>query len=108
MGEGRLGGGRVRASSAVRMFGSGENRKGGLEKSNVGAIMTPSTPFVSFPCARSRGVDHIYDRHGAGGLIDEVVEDVPHDGSGVDALSLEFANERKGVGVGLESNRAYP
>ena len=41
-----------------------------------------------------------------GGLIDKVVENVPHDGSGADALSLEFANERKRVGVGLESSRA--
>ena len=31
--------------------------------------------------------------HGIGGLIDEIVEDVPHDEPGADALCLEFANE---------------
>ena len=38
-----------------------------------------STPFVSFPFGLAGGVDYVDDRHGIGGLIDEIVEDVPHD-----------------------------
>ena len=52
-----------------------------------------SIPFVSFPFGLAGGVDYVDDRHGIGGLIDEIVEDVPHDKPGADALCLEFANE---------------
>ena len=52
-----------------------------------------STPFVSFPFGLAGGVDYVDDHHGIGGLIDKIVEGVPHDEPGADALCLEFANE---------------
>ena len=79
-----------------------------------------SERFASFSCShpqppsyRSLSVsraelNHVDDRHGIGGLINEIVEDVPHDGPGADVLCLEFANERKGVRMGLKSNRTIP
>ena len=65
-----------------------------------------STPFVSFPLGLAGGVDYVDDRHGIGGVVDEILEDVPHDELGADVLCLKLANERKGVRVVLESDRA--
>ena len=67
-----------------------------------------STPFVSCPFGLAGGMDDVDDRHGIGRLVYEIVDDVPHDGSGADALSIEFAYERKGVRVSLKSDRAIP
>ena len=78
------------------------------EGRGVVLITLRPAPFVSFPFGLARGVDHVNDRHGIGGLVYEVVDHVPHDGLGADVLCLEFANERKGVRVGLKSDRAMP
>ena len=62
-----------------------------------------STPFVSFPFGLVGGVDYVDDHHGIGGRIDEIVEDMPHDRPGVDALCLEFANE-----ISADNSRPSP
>ena len=63
-------------------------------------------PFVAFPFGLASGVDDVNDRHDIGGLVDEIVEDVPHDKPGVYALFVKLADDRKGVRVALESGRA--
>lgn len=52
-------------------------------------------------------MDDVDDDHDVGGLVNEVVEDMPHGESGVKVFSLELPDLRKGVRVGLQGDCAF-
>ena len=63
-----------------------------------------STPFVSLPFGLASRVDYVDGRHGTGGPIDEMVEDVPHDNSlhARESPRRHAAQEHAGRGRAIE------